>query len=195
MMKNEIYKAQWIKKKIKVLRKYLQRTSEITFHRVNVIDMYYYKMNHVDVEDQLRGSYRFDHWMRKSKWRWSMFSDVFKFFSLTHLWFTKVYDTAWKKSNWPLWFSQVSGIGVDWSRCTLVKTIWWHRTHWFQEKVTKIKSTIWLNTRRSICSTTSSLITDPGKKSPRVTDKNLAPNLDLRVRLQQGEHWPTQENL
>ena len=25
-----------------------------------------------------------------------MFSGVFKFFSLTHLWFTKVYDTAWK---------------------------------------------------------------------------------------------------
>ena len=73
MMKNEIYKAQWIKKKIKVLRKYLQRTSEITFHRINVIDVYNYNMNNVDVEDQLRGSYCFYHWMLKSKLWWSMF--------------------------------------------------------------------------------------------------------------------------
>ena len=28
-------------------------------------------MGHVDVSDQLRNYYRFDHWMRKTKWWWS----------------------------------------------------------------------------------------------------------------------------
>ena len=30
-------------------------------------------MNNIDIADQVRGSYRFDHWMRKRKWWWSMF--------------------------------------------------------------------------------------------------------------------------
>ena len=65
MMDNAIDKVQWIKKKRRVFRKYLQRTSEITFHRINVIDVYNYNMNNVDVADRLRGSYRFDHCMCK----------------------------------------------------------------------------------------------------------------------------------
>ena len=56
MMTNAIEKVQWIKKKRKVFRKYLKRASEITFHRVNVIYMYNYSMNNVDVADQLRVS-------------------------------------------------------------------------------------------------------------------------------------------
>ena len=64
-----------------------------------------------------------------------------------------------------------------------------------KREVTKKPLTISLNTRRSLCSTTSSSITDPEKKSPRVTDKSLAPNGALRVLLQRGEHWSMQENL
>ena len=30
-------------------------------------------MRDVDISDQLRNSYRFDHWLRKTKWWWSMF--------------------------------------------------------------------------------------------------------------------------
>ena len=61
MMTNATEKIEWIKKKQKVFRKDLQKTSEISFYRVNVIDQYNFNMNNVDVADQLRGSYCFDH--------------------------------------------------------------------------------------------------------------------------------------
>ena len=59
-MTNAAEKVEWIKKKRKVFRKDLQQIADTTFHRVNVIDMYNFNMNNVDVADQLRGSYRFD---------------------------------------------------------------------------------------------------------------------------------------
>ena len=84
---------------------------------------------------------------------------------------------------------------MDQSRCKLAKKMWWHGTHWFQERSDKKPSKISLNTIWSLCSTKFSSITDPGKRSPRVTAKSLAPNGDLIGQLQRGEHWPMQENL
>ena len=107
--------------KIKVFRKYLQRTLEINFYRVNMVDMYNYNMNNVDVSDQLRGYYRFDHWMRKRKWWWSMFFwyfqvlltnsfIVYKNYMILHIHkpishhnFHKAVALAWtsQDANWP----------------------------------------------------------------------------------------------
>ena len=38
---------------------------KIDFRCLNIMDEYNYNMNNVDIADQLRGSYRFGHWMRK----------------------------------------------------------------------------------------------------------------------------------
>ena len=43
------------------------------FLRLNINDDYNHDMGHVDMSDQLRNYYRFDHWMRKRKWWWSLF--------------------------------------------------------------------------------------------------------------------------
>ena len=43
----------------------------VPFYRLNLANMYNNKMGRVDVGDQLRSYYRFDHWMRKRKWWWS----------------------------------------------------------------------------------------------------------------------------
>ena len=41
-------------------------------YRVYVIDDCNHFMGNVDIDDQLRGSYRFHHLMRNMKWWWSM---------------------------------------------------------------------------------------------------------------------------
>ena len=44
----------------------------IPYHRLNVIDDYNNNMNNADIADQLRGTYRWDTFMRKRKWWWSI---------------------------------------------------------------------------------------------------------------------------
>ena len=43
------------------------------FLRLNINDDYNYGMGGADIADQLRGSYRFDHWLRNYKWWHSIF--------------------------------------------------------------------------------------------------------------------------
>ena len=63
----------WRRKELKIWDKDERRLVNAPFHRVNIVDDYNKFMGNVDIADQLRGSYRFDHWMRKRKWWWSMF--------------------------------------------------------------------------------------------------------------------------
>lgn len=49
----------------------LRKPVKVPFYRLNVADEYNNKMGRVDVGDQLRNYYRFDHFMRKRKWWWS----------------------------------------------------------------------------------------------------------------------------
>jgi len=58
----------WVKKKQKLFDKNLMQLVLAPFFRINVIDDYNHIMGNVDIADQLRGSYRFDHWMRKREW-------------------------------------------------------------------------------------------------------------------------------
>ena len=63
----------WIKKVRDVYSHVLKKMVKMGFLRPNIVDEYNNGMNHVDLSDQLRLIYRFDRWMRKQKWWWSMF--------------------------------------------------------------------------------------------------------------------------
>ena len=73
MMSNACDKVEWAQKSRKIWRKDAQRLVAMKFHCVNIVDEYNNHMNNVDVADKLRGSYRFDVFLPKTKWWWSMF--------------------------------------------------------------------------------------------------------------------------
>ena len=58
----------WEEKKRQVFDKSRNQMTTMKFLRLNVNDEYNFGMGGADVADQLRGSYRFDHWLRNYKW-------------------------------------------------------------------------------------------------------------------------------
>ena len=68
MMTDAAGKVEWRKKNKIVWRKYPQQMADINFYCLNIIEQYNYNMSNVDIEDQFRGSYRINKWMRKRKW-------------------------------------------------------------------------------------------------------------------------------
>ena len=66
-------RIKWIEVKKKVYDVESEKYEEVKFLRMNFINNYNFTMGHVDVSDQLRGSYHIDWWVRNRKWWWSMF--------------------------------------------------------------------------------------------------------------------------
>ena len=63
----------WIQCQKQVYCSETQQLETLKFLRLNVNNDYNHDMGGVDIADQLRNYYRFDHWMRKRKWWWSIF--------------------------------------------------------------------------------------------------------------------------
>ena len=64
---------EWTQKKRKVYNPQTQRTFQMPFHRLNIIDFYNHNMGNVDLADQLRNHYRYDSsWHRNRKWWWAI---------------------------------------------------------------------------------------------------------------------------
>jgi hypothetical protein len=63
---------EWVVVEKKVYNVDTQKTEMIRFLRLNVIHKYNHTMGHVDVADQLRGSYRIDIYVRNRKWWWAI---------------------------------------------------------------------------------------------------------------------------
>lgn len=45
----------------------------IAYYQTNIQNMYNFNMNSVDISDQLRSLYGFQHWVRNIKWWWALF--------------------------------------------------------------------------------------------------------------------------
>ena len=66
-------KIKWVKCEKKVYCVETEQVETMMFLRLSINNDYNYGMGGVDIADQLRNYYRFDHWMRKRKWWWSVF--------------------------------------------------------------------------------------------------------------------------
>ena len=63
----------WIQCQKQVYCSETQQLEMLNFLRLNANNDYNHDMGGVDIADQLRNYYRFDHWKRKRKWWWSIF--------------------------------------------------------------------------------------------------------------------------
>ena len=70
---NAIEKVKWIAIEQKLYDKAQNKKVPAPFYHLNIVNEYNYNMNNVDIADQLRGTYRWDKWMRKRKWWWSIY--------------------------------------------------------------------------------------------------------------------------
>ena len=66
-------KLVWDRNERSVYDKAQRRVVKMPFYRTSIQNFYNHHMNSVDVADQLRGSYNFQHWMRNRKWWWALF--------------------------------------------------------------------------------------------------------------------------
>ena len=64
----------WIPKVKKVYNVDTWGVENLTFLRLNQIDDYNNTIGGVDIADQLRGTYRPDHWLRNRKWWWAIWN-------------------------------------------------------------------------------------------------------------------------
>ena len=63
----------WIVEEKKVYNVDTGLKENLRFLRMSYIHIYNHEMGDVDIADQLRNVYRFDHWIRKRKWWWVIF--------------------------------------------------------------------------------------------------------------------------
>ena len=73
LMSTVIGNVEWVGKKRKVWSAAAGASIMMSHMRLNLIDEYNQYMNSTDIADQLRNTYRPDHWMRNKKWWWAIF--------------------------------------------------------------------------------------------------------------------------
>ena len=66
-------KIKWVQCEKKVFCVKSDQVESLKFLHLSINNDYNYGMGGVDIADQLRHYYRFDHWMRKRKWWWLVF--------------------------------------------------------------------------------------------------------------------------
>ena len=165
---------------------------KVPYLRLNIVDEYNKNMNSVDIADQMRGVYRWDTFMRKRKWWWSilfwclqmlqtnsyiMYRKYMMLHSqqpISHLQFCKAIALAWldPHNNWP-------------------------RHAKIHPKVTERTSRV-LSESSVDCSSTTTITTrsslkkrKPKTRARRFSDVSLHPvKGNLNDRLHQVQHWP-----
>ncbi len=187
--------VKWIVKERSVWDPQLKNTVKIKFLRLNINDEYNNEMNDVDISDQLRTVYRFDRWIRITKWWWAFF-----YWGLGTLmvnayvsYRTFLTDEGVPKSQLLSHYDFRRAIALAW----LDPENFWPGFHKFCESEygTKRRRTETRVTSEEASATTRSTTKKKRETPPycaRVNDKALCPmNGALKDRLQViAGHWP-----
>jgi Transposase IS4/SAP domain len=193
----------WITKERKIFSSEMNKTTTIKYLRLNVNDNYNKEMGHVDVSDQLRNHYRFDHWQRNRKWWWSICfwgigvllvnayiiyckvmekNDVSKKDILTQYEFRKAIALAW-----------ISGNNTNESSTRKRKQIEGDCNQQNDSKKSKMNNTPRTSSRLATLNFNNNPVDERVKKSARGSDCSLQPNGNLKMRLRRDlNHWPSQ---
>ena len=193
MLTNACEKVEWLEKTRRIWRKDVQQLVETKFHRLNIIDDYNHNMNNVDVADQLRGAYRFDKFVRFTKWWWSMYFWCFEMLLTNSYILYKKYMLVHDIKPVSHYDFQVS-VAKAWIR----QDVYWPKNP--NKRVSRQAEPRKLNisgaTSVSSCTRASSMSSTnqdstSGTRATGFTDKTLHPICGaLRARLVGTDHWP-----
>jgi Transposase IS4/SAP domain len=190
----------WITKERRVFNVDSGGVEGMRFLRLNINDSYNNEMGHVDVSDQLRNYYRFDQWLRKRKWWWSI-----KQWGLGVLLVNSfiIYKKVMEESGTPVkdCLSQYEFrrlIAMAWigpaehdpRRSKASSNTTFNSPTFELRKRKRIEES---GSRRSvrICIANSALKDNNKNKAHRACDNSLQPDGKLRCRLRRDlHHWP-----
>ena len=192
-LSNSCSSVRWDKKHRLVYHKDRKKMVSVPFHRLNIIDEYNMNMNSVDLADQLRGVYRWDEFMRKRKWWWSImlwcmqmlqtnayvcykkYMNMHDKETISHYEFNKQIALAWLDpyNNW------------NKARMNLCAKIAEEEKKRAKDSPSKRMTTRSISSRKP-----------KRKRATRFTDKALCPTSgSLNCRLVQVQHWPLMEGI
>ncbi len=120
MMSTVASEVVWSRKFMNIFGTTNRKIVQVPFYRLNLPDMYKNKMGRVDVGDQLRNSYRFDHWMRKRKWWWSFWMWYMgMLLTNSYLLYKKYCEVHSKSSIFTLWICLQCRKSMVKCKCTI----------------------------------------------------------------------------
>ena len=178
---NACEEIKWQKQVRKVWHKDLKKMVDMPFNRLNIIDNYNNHMNDVDMADQVRNVYRWDLFMRKRKWWWSMMMWCLQVLQANSYVLYKKYMIMHRLDPMSHYDFNKS-IALAWID---QDTYWPKKKRSYQASNQSVTSTsVTLRSNESTCTII--------KRAPRFTDQSLCPiNGSLNHRLEEHRsHWP-----
>jgi hypothetical protein len=168
---------EWVVVEKKVYNVDTQKTEMIRFLRLNVIHKYNHTMGHVDVADQLRGSYRIDIYIRNRKWWWAiMFWAFGTLLTNAYVVYIKVnVAEGVDKKQLLTHYEFRTEIALNW-----LDPLYEPRTHQMKDGPSKRNG---LTPMFSSPSSVSTITTTSSSRATFCTDSSLAENGALRCRL------------
>ena len=176
----------WMKKLKKVYDPAKQKTIDLPFYRLELIDFYNKNMGNVDLADQLRNHYRYDtSWHRNRKWWWSIWWWGFQVLLTNSYILYKKYHEMIKSKEALSHYDYIKEISLAWIDRNII-------ANKLEENYNDLSDKILTRRAKRKLDTDTLSVTS---KCTNVDDKSLHPGGKLNIRLNNSfQHLPVQSN-